>query len=257
MHVVDHLIPAPGGRLFARAWSNASSPSTVPIILLHDSLGCVDLWRRFPVLLAERTGRQVIAYDRLGFGRSDPHPGRLDASFVELEASTYLPCLVDGLGLRSVALFGHSVGGGMALSCAALHPQACTVVITEAAQTFAESVTLDGIRAAKREFAAPGQIARLERYHGDKARWVLEAWTETWLADDFAAWTLADVLPRIRCPALAIHGTQDEFGTTRHARMIAELTAGPARAEILRGGGHVPHREDPDRVLELVAGFLS
>lgn len=46
--------------------------------------------------------------------------------------------------------FGHSVGGGMGICCAATHPQDCDALITESAQTFAEDRTLDGIRAAQR-----------------------------------------------------------------------------------------------------------
>ena len=57
-----------------------------PIVLFHDSLGSVALWRDFPAVLAQATGHGVIAYDRLGFGRSDPHPGRLSNDFVQTEA---------------------------------------------------------------------------------------------------------------------------------------------------------------------------
>ena len=83
-----HWIDAPGGRLFARCWRpQAPTEDPVrkpPIVLFHDSLGCVELWRGFPLRLADRAGRLVIAYDRLGFGGSDPrtapplpplHPG--------------------------------------------------------------------------------------------------------------------------------------------------------------------------------------
>ncbi len=54
-------------KLYVKSWST-DQHSTTPIILLHDSLGSVELWRDFPERLAEITGRQIIAYDRLGFG---------------------------------------------------------------------------------------------------------------------------------------------------------------------------------------------
>ncbi|MCR2726207.1 alpha/beta hydrolase, partial [Salmonella enterica] len=82
--------------------------------------------------------------------------------------------------------FGHSVGGGMGICCAAAHPDDCRALITESAQTFAEDRTLDGIRAAQRNFAEPGQLDRLKKYHGDKAAWVLSAWVDTWLSPAFA-----------------------------------------------------------------------
>jgi pimeloyl-ACP methyl ester carboxylesterase len=86
---------------------------------------------------------------------------------------------------------------------------------------------------------------------------VLDAWIETWLSPGFASWTLAEVLPRVTCPVLAIHGVNDEYGSVRHAELIGERSGGPARIEILEGIGHVPHREQPERVLGLVSGFLG
>ena len=46
----DSMIDAPEGRLFTRVWQPASAASLEqsPIVLLHDSLGCVELWRSFP-----------------------------------------------------------------------------------------------------------------------------------------------------------------------------------------------------------------
>jgi fermentation-respiration switch protein FrsA (DUF1100 family) len=45
---------------------------------------------------------------------------------------------------------------------------------------------------------------------GDKARWVLDAWIGSWLHPGFASWTLAEVLRRVACPVLALHGALDE-----------------------------------------------
>ncbi|MDF2773363.1 MAG: alpha/beta hydrolase [Geminicoccaceae bacterium] len=68
----DHWIATENGRLFARVWvpSNPPRDTDPPILLFHDSLGCVDLWRDFPEQLAVATERAVVAYDRLGFGSS-------------------------------------------------------------------------------------------------------------------------------------------------------------------------------------------
>ncbi|RYF58172.1 MAG: alpha/beta hydrolase, partial [Comamonadaceae bacterium] len=74
----------------------------------------------------------------------------------------------------------------------------------------------------------------------------------------FADWTLKEVLPRIACPVLAIHGEKDEFGSTLHADLIAERAGkGPASIEVMPGCGHVPHREDPEWVSALISAFLA
>jgi len=257
----DHWIQHPQGRIFARVWTanedHGASGLASPIVLFHDSLGCVELWRDFPAELSIATGRPVVAYDRLGFGKSDPRAERPDLDFVADEARNGFAVLREQLGFTRFIAFGHSVGGGMAVNCAAIHRSDCEALITVAAQAFPEDRTLEGIIAAKAQFEDEAQIRRLERYHGDKARWVLDAWTENWLNPDFADWSLAEVLPRVSCPLLAIHGIHDEYGSIRHPEMIGRLSGGASRVEVLADTCHVPHRERPDTVLKLVSEFIA
>lgn len=253
----DQWVALPQGRLFTRTWQPAAAADAAPILMLHDSLGCVALWRDFPALLAQATGRRVIAYDRWGFGRSDPRPDLPALGFVAEEARLVLPALCEQLGLDAYVALGHSVGGGMAVCAAAAQPTPCRALVTIAAQVFAEDRTLEGIRAAREQFKDPQQLERLAKYHGDKADWVVRAWTDTWLSPRFADWTLVPLLPQVRVPALAIHGEEDEYGTTRHATLIGQGCAGPVQVELLQGIGHVPQREDPQRVVGLIAAFLD
>lgn len=254
---VEHL----HGRIFVRTWESSRYTSgahdKAPIVLFHDSLGCVDLWRDFPAHLCEATGRRIIAYDRLGFGRSDPRTDKLALDFVSDEAKTYFPVVREQLGFQKFILFGHSVGGGMSVYCAARFPADCEALITESAQAFLEDRTVEGIRIAKQQFKDERQFERLEKYHGAKARWVLDAWTETWLDPAFASWSLASILPQVTCPTLAIHGAFDEYGSTRHPESIAQLSGGPSRVEIIADTYHVPHRERPESIIKLVSGFIS
>jgi len=256
--VNDHWIVTANGTLFARAWAplDLRRDSDAAILLFHDSLGCVEVWRDFPKQLAEAAGRRVVAYDRLGFGRSAPHPGRLTVNFIREEAEV-VPALRHAMGLDAIIPFGHSVGGAMAIATAARWPECCPQVIAVAAQCFAEERTLSSIRAAKAEFARPGQLERLARYHGAKARWVLEAWTGSWLTPAFATWRLDDDLRAVRCPALVLHGDRDEYGSLEHPKQIAQLVPGASRVVIIDDCGHVPHREHLTRVLEEVARFLA
>lgn len=255
----DTWIAQPGGRLFARIWRNPAPrvpDAKAPIVLFHDSLGCVDLWRDFPARLCVATGRDIVAYDRLGFGRSDPRNDTLSMDFVADEAIA-LRAVVDQLGLRRFVAFGHSVGGGMAVHCAARYPSGCAALVTESAQAFVGEETVRGIQAAKLLFEDESQFSRLEKYHADKARWVLDAWIDTWLAPGFAAWSLRQVLPSVRCPVLALHGASDEYGTPAHAGIIAAHAGGPATVCVLPDTGHVPHRERTKETLEAVASFLA
>lgn len=252
-------IETPQGRLFAKRWRGTpvADAAAGPIVLLHDSLGSVGLWRDFPERLAQATQRDVIAYDRLGFGCSDPHPARLTATFVRDEADHAFRALREQLGFASFVAFGHSVGGGMAVGCAAAYPDRCRALVTVAAQAFVEERTLAGIRESERQFAEPGQLDRLARHHGDKAEWVLRAWVDTWLSAAFRDWSLDDMLPQVRCPTLAIHGSQDEYGSSAHPNRIASRVAGPSSVMMLKECGHVPHRERTADVLDAVKDFLT
>ncbi|WP_159716453.1 alpha/beta fold hydrolase [Geminicoccus flavidas] len=246
------------GRLHAQCWpASDAGPARPPIVLLHDSLGCVELWRDFPGRLATATGRRVIAYDRLGFGRPDRHPGRLGPDFVVEEASGGLAAVLARFGIGHFVAFGHSIGAGMAIAAASAHPGTCQGVISESAQALVEERTLAGIRAAQQQFARPGQMARLERYHGAKAAWVLDAWTGTWLSPEWAGWNLDAELRAASCPILAIHGEDDEYGSARHPERIAALAGGPVTVRLLPRCGHVPHREQEPDVLWAIAAFLA
>jgi pimeloyl-ACP methyl ester carboxylesterase len=245
------------GRIFARIWTPSTDNRQSPIVLFHDSIGCVELWRGFPALLSAGTQRGVIAYDRLGFGHSAARHDKLPIDFIADEAKTYFPVIRERLGLRKFVAFGHSVGGGMAVNCAAQFAPDCEALITESAQVFPEDRTLQSISTAREQFKVDKELERLRKYHGEKAKWVLDAWTESWLHPEFASWSLAGVLPQVTCPVLAIHGIHDEYGSTRHPKMIGQLCRGPSRVEILPDTYHVPHRECPKLIVSLASEFLA
>jgi len=256
----DLWIDGSHGRMFVRSWfpaRDALRPNHAPILLLHESLGCIEQWKDFPSALAQATGRTVVAYDRLGFGRSDRLTAPPAPTFVEDEAAHGFACVLQHLGIERFVVLGHSVGGSMAVHCAARYPEACQAMITMSAVTFVEQRTLSGIRQARAWFADPAQRERLRRYHGERSDWVLSAWIDTWLAPDFATWTLAHALPAVGCPSLAIHGDDDEFGSERHPQLIADHASGQVEQALLSGVGHVPHREQPGQVLERIERFLQ
>ena len=256
----DRWVQQSHGRVFTRTWyAPDSSPKhdNAPIILFHDSLGSVELWRQFPALLCRETGQNVIAFDRWGFGNSDPRPDHLAVTFVADEAQLFFPALCSQLHIDHFIALGHSVGGAMAIETAAQHAARCDGLITIAAQVFAEKTTLSGIRQARTQFTDAAQFDRLARYHAQKTRWVLDAWINSWLDPGFANWNLRKVLPYVRCPSLVIHGDQDEYGTPIHPRIIKELSGGPVHTEILRGAGHLPHRECPETIVALICAFAS
>lgn len=255
MQINDFYVDLADGSVFVRRWQPGDT-QRLPLILLHDSLGCVGLWRDFPAALADATQRPVIAYDRLGFGHSSPQKELPPDSFIDDEARLYLPAVAAGLGLERYIIFGHSVGGCMALFAASVADNPCAAIITESAQAFVGEQTMAGIRVAKQGFADPKEFARLEKWHGERARWVLDAWTEKWLSAEFRNWSIESRLASIHCPLLAINGAEDEYCPVEYPQRITQGTRGPTQVAIMTGCGHVPHRQEPDKVLAYIETFL-
>ena len=254
--IEEFEIEVTGGIIYAKKWTPETTSTDSPLILLHDSLGSVDLWKDFPSELAENLSRCVVAYDRLGFGKSSARDTLPSSDFIEEEAIKFFPAIKEYLSLNKYALSGHSVGGGMAINIAARDTD-CEAVVTMSAQAIVEELTVRGIAEAKQMFTQPGQLERLQKWHGDKAKWVLHAWTDVWLSEAFASWSLQSSIGCVRCPVLAIHGENDEYGSLAFPEFISENAGGQADMLILKNCGHMPHNEKPEAVISAVKQFLA
>ena len=254
IHTHDKFIDIQGDSLFVRTWVPGDIREQVPLVLLHDSLGCVALWKEFPEALAKELRRPIIAYDRLGYGQSGIRKDRLSSDFMREEVKVF-SLIREALGFEDYALFGHSTGGSIALEVAAMDVTRCVAVITESAHAFVESRTLDGVRAARVRFANQEKFERLIKQHGDKARWVLDAWITTWLSPAFSEWSLAEALPGIQCPVVAFHCRDDKYGSPVHAQVIADTSGG--EAILLEGCGHIPHKNWEREVIEKIKEVLE
>jgi pimeloyl-ACP methyl ester carboxylesterase len=234
----------------------APPPAPAPVVFLHDSLGCISLWRDFPARLGAAAGRPVFAYDRQGYGGSSPFDSvRRAKTYLEKEADL-LPRVLDAAGIDRASLFGHSDGGTIALLAAAKHPDRVESILVEAGHVFIEGLTLRGIRHALGAYKVTDLRERLVRHHGAKVDALFEAWHGTWLSEEFRAWNIERFLPSIVCPTLVLQGDQDEYGTEAQVEAILRQVSGPARKAWLPGVAHAPHKEVPDRILELAADFL-
>jgi pimeloyl-ACP methyl ester carboxylesterase len=88
-----------------------------PLILLHGGLGSGQMFA--PILPALAAGRQVIAADLQGHGRTADTERPID---VRLMAED-IAALIRQLGLERADVMGYSLGGGVALFTAAHHPE--------------------------------------------------------------------------------------------------------------------------------------
>jgi pimeloyl-ACP methyl ester carboxylesterase len=233
----------------------AAAAGRPTLLLLHEGLGCVAMWRYFPEKLAAATGCRLIVWSRAGYGGSEPYPEPRSLRYMHREGEEMLPALLAALHIERPVLIGHSDGGSIALIFAGAHPDVPLGVAVMAPHEFVEEETLAGIRAARRVWAETDWPVRLGRYHRDPSR-VFSDWNDTWLAADFRDWNIEDYLPKIRCPVLAIQGEDDEYATLRQIEVIAEQVA-DARLLKLPECGHSPQRDQEAAVLEALAAFIS
>ena len=84
-------------------------------LLLHEGLGCVELWRDFPRQLSDALDAPVLAYSRIGYGRSGPAALPRPVSYMHDEARDWLPSIIDQIDADTIRLVGHSDGASIAL----------------------------------------------------------------------------------------------------------------------------------------------
>lgn len=88
-------------------------PEQAPtLVLLHEGLGSVSLWRDFPQALAERTGCGVLVYSRQGYGRSDPVVLPRPLRYMHDEAEV-LHVVLEAAGVRDVTVLRWAVEGNV------------------------------------------------------------------------------------------------------------------------------------------------
>jgi pimeloyl-ACP methyl ester carboxylesterase len=228
-------------------------PERRPLVLLHEGLGSVGLWRAFPRQLAGATGRRVVAFSRLGHGRSDPPATAPTPAFFHEEALTVLPALLPQLAAARPILVGHSDGASIALIHAASHAVEGLVLL--APHVVVEDITVARIREARAAFEADGLRERMARHHDDPdaAFW---GWCDVWLDPVFRDWSLEPEAARVAAPMLLIQGDADPYGTLDQLDRIESRARGPVERLVVPGG-HSPHLEQPDAVLAAIAGFVA
>lgn len=228
-------------------------PQRRPLVLLHEGLGSVGLWRAFPQQLNEATGRRTIAFSRFGHGRSQPPPRPRTPDFLQEEALDVLPQVLAQLDAADPILVGHSDGGSIALIHAGHCPVTGLVLIS--AHAFVEELTMTAIAQARHAFDQGNLRERMVRHHDDPDA-AFHGWCDVWLDPAFATWDLDADAAGVTAPALVIQGRDDAYGTPAQVDRIVDGVSGPAR-QLLLGGGHSPHLERPDEVVAAITEFAA
>lgn len=227
------------------------------LVFLHESLGSIALWRRFPERLAKATGCDALIYNRIGYGQSSDEPLPRPFNYQEHEGEVLLPALLNELGIDEVVLIGHSDGGSIALIAAGALGARARALVTMAAHIYADHLTIAGIRDMATRYWETDIREKLHRYHGARTDDLFNAWQTVWLDEGFQAYMdFSHWLAAIQCPSMIIQGEEDEYGVPEQVTDIVAGIGPTAEAVFLPEVGHSPHLEKPDQVLDLVCDFL-
>jgi pimeloyl-ACP methyl ester carboxylesterase len=239
-------------------------PEDAPrVVLVHGSMDRASgMWA---VARRLQGDLRVITYDRRGYAQSRPVGGPFDLA-------THVVDLVDLLDGRPAAVFGHSLGGDIALAAAEHRPDLVPAVgayeppmpwepwwpVANAGRVAMESNVRDGAGAAAETF--------MRRMVGDESWERLPAGTKAERRADGPALVgeFQDVrrhppydAAEIRVPVLLARGEDGGAQHVRAAEVLAERFGAPGRTAsfemvVVPGARHGVHFQDPDACAALV-----
>jgi lipoate---protein ligase len=248
---------AAGRRLRGRL-VGASSGGAPTVVFLHDALGCVRLWRDVPERIAAATGRRALIYDRWGSGDSEPLEPPFSRRYLLDEALSSLPEVMRATGVQRPILIGHSDGAAIALAYAGVFPAEVEAVVAIAPHLSCEERTRIAVADQITDFEHGDLKARLMRYHGAKTERLFRRLVEVWTAEGVTSWGLEAYLARIRCPILAIQGTDDEFFSKAQMEALSALCVrAPLKTISLPDCGHAPHHQRPKPLIGVITEFIE
>lgn len=235
--------------------NNAPMPT---LVLLHEGLGCIDMWRDFPQRLMQTTGYPIFLYSRHGYGRSDPKPEPWSLRYMHEEGLELLPKVLRAVGLRDVILVGHSDGASISLiyTGGVTQPQVSALILM-APHVFNEELCINSIAQAKSAYENTNLREKLQRYHGDNVDNAFWGWNKAWLAPGFAGWNIEEYLAGIKIPVLLLQGEDDQYGTRKQLEAIQTQVDASVTTSLLPNCRHSPYIDQPDLVLLEVKSFLD
>ena len=254
-----------GGTLETGWWG--PDPADAPtLVLLHEGLGSVALWRDVPERLAAATGWGVFAYSRFGYGGSDGATLPRPMTYMHDEAETVLPAVLRAAGIREAVLVGHSDGG----SIAAIHAGSCSLAVRQsidhqpvllglimlAAHFIVEDLNIASIRQIKLDYENGTLRQRLARYHRD-VDVAFRGWNDAWLDPRFRDFDITRYLPHIDVPILALQGEDDPYGSDAQIRVLEANVRAPITARLIAGARHSPHLEASDVTVAAITSFIA
>jgi 3-oxoadipate enol-lactonase len=236
------------------------------LVLIHEAGGCVESWDAVTTLLAQRY--RVLRYDQRGFGLSE-RARVLDIVTMVEDLFALLNAVLEP-GAR-VHLIGTAIGGTIAVSMAAQHPE-CVASVTAtspvtgllpaaaaALEARALLVEREGMRsiadaALSRSYpeSLRGSDDRFQRY---RARFLgNDPHSFAALSRSYASVDLTQLYGQVRCPALIIGCSHDAIKPAAECAVAAAAIAQGQYVEL--NSGHFVAVQSPEVLVRQVESFI-
>ena len=276
----DEFVEANGLRFHYREWGDTRTRHAV--VLLHGYAETSEAWTETAQDLAREF--RVIAIDQRGHGQSDRATDRDYTRATQMED---LEAIIESLGLRSVTLIGHSMGGANAICYAADHPEMTTaLVVVETAP----EVLRSGIETIRRLLATGATFASLNDAIESFREFFPYATTEQierrvraslTVNDDGAyVWDfdpifrdptsrppdpdpgqrrlsdLWDCVDRVQCPTMIVRGSETDMLTPEAIQRLHRRVSG-SRVSLIEDAGHSVPTDQPAALSLNIREFLQ
>lgn len=240
-----------------------------PIVLLHGWINSWGVWRDCMISLASQGKYRVYALDFWGFGDSaNTSPGsfRIE-SYVEMVHQ-----FMNTLGMQEAPIFGHSMGGTVALQFALSYPQRTKKVAIVGSPIVGTSLSpflkLAGqswvaalvwrypvmLNTIMRVLLAKDSLEVRQMIFRDVQRTSIESFFRS--IDDLHKTDLRQRLPELKIPTLGIYGVNDNIVSPRNAGILSGNVA-TAEVSMMQRSRHFPMTDEPDKFLQSLSRFLN
>jgi pimeloyl-ACP methyl ester carboxylesterase len=189
-------------------WIPADQPSNRYLIYLHGSAFNIGA-NISHALRFKNLGFSVLLISYRGYGRSEGNfPTEVQ---VYADAETAWDYLVyhKGISPGNIYIYGHSLGGAVAINLAIARPEAGGLIVEAAFTSIA-----DMGRQHKLYRFLPIELITHQRFDS------------------------INKINRLKMPVLILHGTEDSVVPYEMSRQLYEKAPGPKRIKLILGGGH-------------------
>ena len=244
-----------------------------PLVLVHGLLVSHLEWLDVIPALSERF--RCIALDLPGHGKS-AKVNEAQFPYTREAYAAVVRELMRELGVERAHVCGHSLGGAVAITLAADHPERVDRLAVLDSAVYQFTLPLKGRlplvpglgplvfkrlygRSLFRDYFVndvfsghPGvNMERIDRYYDDFDSPAGRNAGYAALRNTLDTASIEPKVARVRAPTLVIWGDEDQLVPVNLSHRLAREIEG-ARLEIIQSSGHAPNEEHPERVAELL-----